>query len=327
MAEQIKKFQKALNLNVGEGRKGITYDQWPFRLDIDVEYQDWLLIVACCVMIACCLIPCICGRMRNWVSKKFSSWVYTRLHIFFCTITYINLMILMTTITVLPDWTLNTFFQHLIKFFMWFLEYMEHVITSAMILIGFYLLYKFFDRISYATGLEHVTFFRWSWREFIGLGVKRRPIELFVWKITDLRSATSKVMKANDIFLECMFGANEPMRTRVHNNAGTGCQIKESFQLNLDQGALNTTMTLLVKDQTMVASTELARVKVSTRELLCIEDQTGKRHSEFMYDEEYFVRLSLMPQGNIWIALSPVEDGNEENRPLMTDGDELLVTC
>lgn len=30
-------------------------------------------------------------------------------------------------------------------------------------------------------------------------------------------------------------GYNEPMRTRVHNNAGSEADIRESFQMNIDE--------------------------------------------------------------------------------------------
>lgn len=88
-------------------RRGIVYDRWPFRLDIDTEYQDWILVATCVLVFGIWCTPCICGRLSNPCSRCFTSWVYTRLHVFFCIVSYLNLIILMLVIGILPDWTVN----------------------------------------------------------------------------------------------------------------------------------------------------------------------------------------------------------------------------
>eukprot|EP00971_Amphidinium_carterae_P177856 3527456-Amphidinium_carterae.1 len=44
------------------------------------------------------------GGIVTGCSRKFTSWVYARLHIFFCIVSYINLIIIMFTVGVLPNW-------------------------------------------------------------------------------------------------------------------------------------------------------------------------------------------------------------------------------
>lgn len=305
-------------------RKGITYDKWPFRLDIPVEYQDWILVGMSFVIMSLWFLPCVCGRLKNPVSRAFTSWVYTKLHTFFIFITYVNLFIVMFTLGVLPDWTVNEFMEYLVLFVAWVLIHLKKMITSCGILLAFFVALKFRDRIAMAAGMEHVTVFRMSWREVFGIQPKRRPVEIFIWKVEGLESSSSKVLKANDVYVECHMGYNEPMRTRVRNNAGSGCHFKESFQMNIDDD-LNSIMTLQVKDQALVASTELARLNLSAREIFGIEDQTGKRRAQFTYSEESFVSLNLMPRGKIWIAIAPVDDEDEERAPLMQE--DSLVTC
>lgn len=308
-------------------RHGIVYDKWPFRLDIEVEYQDWILVGMCVVV--CCIwcLPCMCGRMRNSCSRSFSNWVYTRLHTFFCIATYFNVFIMMCTIGVLPNWTVNEFVIYFIKFVDWTLVHVAKLITSLSILFGFWLLFRFRQRIALAAGLEHITVFRFSWRDCLGFRTKRRPVEIFIWKCEDLHSSAGKVLKANDIFVECHMGDNEPMRSRVHNNAGSQATIKESFQLNIDESFPDTLMTLLVKDQALLANSELARLTLSTREICGIEDQTGKRRSTFQYSKEFFLELNLSPSGKIWIAVAPVDDGvgDEEKAPLIQE--DSLMAC
>merc|ERR1711908_68711 len=92
--------------------------------------------------LACCL-PCICGGMRNRTSRRFTSWVYTRLHLFFCLISYVNLILLFFTISVLPDWTLDDFLFYLVSFVTWVMIHLQKMLTSAAILVGFAVLLKF----------------------------------------------------------------------------------------------------------------------------------------------------------------------------------------
>jgi len=305
-------------------RRGIVYDKWPFRVDIDTEYQDWIVICMVFLILTLWCMPCLCGRMRNRCARAFTEKVYTRLHVFFCVVSYLNLAIVMFVIGVCPDWTVNEFLLYLGMFATWVLVHMEKMIKSLGILAGFYLLIRFRDRILLAAGMEHATVVRFDWREYLGFfRGKKRPIEVFIWKVDDLQS--SHILKSNDLFVECHLGHNEPMRTRVHNNAGHSCVVKESLQMNIDESASGEMLTLFVKDQTLITSTELARLMLSTREVCGIEDQTGKRRTDFSYNEENFVQLNLLPRGRVWLAVAPVEDGDEERAPLMDD--DSLVTC
>jgi hypothetical protein len=264
--------------------------------------------------------------MRNTVAREFTKFIYTRLNVFFWTVTYLNLIIMMLTIGILPDWTVNEYGQYLVLFVSWILIHLKKMIISAAICVGFLLVFKFQAKIRDAAGLDHITVIHFNWREFLGFSMKKRPVELFIWKVEDLQGSSGKIYKPNDLFIECHLGDNEPMRTRVHNNAGTSCIIKESFQMNINESETSTLMTLLVRDQALMTSTTLARLVLSTREICGIEDQTGKRRVDFTYSEESFLSLNLQPHGRIWIALAPVEDIDEEKAPLMRDDDD-LVQC
>lgn len=306
-------------------RQGITFDKFPLRLDIATEYQDWVLVGVSIILVILWCLPCLCGKMRNSCARKFTQYIYTRLNVFFWTITYINLAVLMVTIGCLPDWTMNEYMKYLVLFITWVLIHLKKMIISAAIIGGFFFIARFQEKIRIAAGLEHITVIHFNWKEWIGLSQKKRPVELFVWKVEDLQGSSGKVYKPNDIFCECHLGDNEPMRTRVHNNAGTSCIVKESFQMNINENDTGCLMTLFVKDQTLVMSTELARLTLATREVLSIEDQTGKRKVDFTYSEDSFICLSLLPRGKIWLAIAPVEDMDEERAPLIRE--DALVNC
>mmetsp|Transcript_90493 Transcript_90493/g.230162 ORF Transcript_90493/g.230162 Transcript_90493/m.230162 type:complete len:319 (+) Transcript_90493:55-1011(+) len=289
-------------------RRGIVYDKWPFRLDIAVEYQDWILICSCLFVVFLWTLPCVCGRLQNSCSRAFANWVYTRLHVFYWTLVYVTLFMIMFTIGILPDWSGDDFADYSKRAMFWTLDRMVKIITSLSILFGFYLVFKFRERVLVAAGMEHITVFSWKMHDPLGFRSKLRPVEVYIWKVDNLRSGNSKVLKANDIFIECHLGQNQPMRTRVHNNAGQGCIIKESFQLNIDENEPSQLMTMLLKDQSILTTHELARLSLSTAELCGIEDQTGKRRTNFTYSVDHFVPLGLSPQGQVWIAVAPVDD-------------------
>jgi hypothetical protein len=260
--------------------------------------------------------------LHNQVSKSFTRWIYSRLHVFYWTVLYVTLFVVMFAIGVLPDWTVDEFLEYIELFVLWVLRRLVSLIYSICILVGFYLAYRFRERVLVAAGMDHITMFRWNIADPFGLRSKSRPIEIFIWKVEGAQSSLGKVAKPNDIFIECHLGENEPMRTRVHNNAGQGCIFKESVQLNIDEGRPASILTLLIKDQTLLTSAELGRLVLSTAEVCGIEDQTGKRKTNFTYSTEHFVPLSLNPQGTIWLAVAPVDDCNDPEGARLLDGDE-----
>lgn len=300
-------------------------DKLPFYLDIDVEYQDWVLVAMCFLLISLWTLPCVCGYMRNSLSRSFTKWVYGSMHVFYWHLGFISLFIVAGTIMVLPDWTLGAFLIHAGLFIHFILTHLVKLIKSACILFAFWVVYKFRERMLVAAGFDYVHLIRFDIQGFDPFGIRsrKRPVEIFLWKVEDLYSSKHKMMKANDIFVECHLGDNEPLRTRVHNNAGSGCSIKESFQVNINESQPHSLMTILVKDQSLLANSEIARLVVSTAELCGIEDQTGKRRAGFSYSEETFLPLSLHPMGQMWIAVAPVDEVNQEGG---TEVDGLL-TC
>eukprot|EP00913_Durusdinium_trenchii_P034360 g32145.t1 len=260
--------------------RGIIYDKWPFRLDIDTEYQDWILVAACFVVLCIWCLPCICGRLTSRTGRAFSSLVYTRLHMFFLVATYFNVFIILFTLGILPDWTVNEFVV---------LVHTEKLIMSFSILFCFFLIWRLRHKIALATGLEHITLIRFSWRDLCGFGVRQRPIEVFIWKVQGLQSASSKITKPNDLFVECHMGFLDRLKNDVKSDARP--------------------------------RNRAARVTLSTREICGIEDQTGKRRSTFSYDQESFVELTLMP-----LAVAPVDEanGDDETKLLLQNEDSLL---
>lgn len=76
----------------------------------------------------------------------------------------------------------NEFAVYLVGFIDWVLVHIEKLITSISILFAFYCVFRFRHRIALATGLEHITLIRFSWRDICGFNTRQRPVEVFIWK-------------------------------------------------------------------------------------------------------------------------------------------------
>lgn len=116
-----------------ELRRGIVFDRWPFRLDVAYEYQCWVLVAVSAFAVTLCLLPCLCGAFRSRVSKRFTVWVYSRLHTFFCAVFYFNITLLFFTVGLLPDWTVNAYVATAFDFLDWVLIHLVKFLVSALI--------------------------------------------------------------------------------------------------------------------------------------------------------------------------------------------------
>jgi len=184
--------------------------------------------------------------------------------------------------------------------------------VSLGILLVFYVLIRFKERIAVAAGVEHITFFRWGqWNPFHR--ANWRGVELVIWKVEDLPSGA--ILKPNDVFIELHQGQNEPSRSRVHNNAGSSAVLKESFQLNIDTNYQAEMLTLLVKDQEIFGNSVLAKLHVPIADVIQWEAQTGRTGDDYTFHESCFLQEKLVPRGRIWLRVSYVD---EEREPLVS---------
>lgn len=257
-------------------RDGMEWSR--MSLDVAYEYQCWILIGVSCICALLFLLPCLCGTFRNRIAKRFTIWVYSRLHMYYVFIIYLNLFFVCFVISMLPDWNINQYLLASLDFVDWVLIHTSKLIVSVTILLGLYILIRFKERIATAAGVEHMTFFRFGRLNPFHRAL-HHPIELHIWKALDLPAGP--LLKQNDVFIECHLGQNEPAKTRVHNNAGSGCVFKESFQLNVDENDPTEMFTILVRDQELLTCTTLCKLQIKSADLLQIEQQTGAASADF----------------------------------------------
>lgn len=145
-----------------------------------------------------------------------------------------------------------------------------------------------------------------------------RPIELCFWKAEDLKSATP--FAANNVFVEVQYGYNEIMKTRVHNNAGSSCEVKETIQINFDDTDDEETLLIFVKTQSMTGAKELGRLELKIEDVLKIEAESKSKGplGPKEYSEQAFTKHPLHQRGVLYFRIDPIEEGH---------GDWALTTC
>merc|ERR1719343_206631 len=124
------------------------------------------------------------------------------------------------------------------------------------------------ERIFKVMGIDHATLLRFKVRDVFG-AASVRAIQLVLYKVDDLPAA--QVFAPNNVYLEMHLGYNEPMKTRVHNNAGTSCILKENLQLNFDDEEDEEPLFIFVKNQKVMGGNELGRLELPPSEVAKIE--------------------------------------------------------
>merc|ERR1719282_26268 len=145
----------------------------------------------------------------------------------------------------------------MIEVMVWLAKHLLKFAASIVIIVVFCIAVAFKERIALMLGLDHQILFKCKFRDCLHCwsGAYIRPIELYVWKVEDLSSAD--FFSANNVFLEFYLGHNEPMRTRVHNNAGSSCVVKETMQLNFDEDDDDEILYIFVRNQKVMGKQDL----------------------------------------------------------------------
>eukprot|EP00427_Karlodinium_veneficum_P016546 CAMPEP_0169126170 /NCGR_PEP_ID=MMETSP1015-20121227/35298_1 /TAXON_ID=342587 /ORGANISM="Karlodinium micrum, Strain CCMP2283" /LENGTH=196 /DNA_ID=CAMNT_0009189801 /DNA_START=302 /DNA_END=892 /DNA_ORIENTATION=+ len=181
-------------------------------------------------------------------------------------------------------------------------------IQSVAVIVVFVFVVVFRDRFAKILGIDNKTFVRFKLRDVFG-GGRVRAIELQILKVEDLQSKS--LFSANNVYLETSLGYNEPMKTRVHNGAGSACTIKETIQLNFDEEEEEDALFIYVKNQKVVGSDELGRLEMTPDHIKALEKECDKKGKNF-WAPETFVEKQLLPRGRIWIRLNKVEDDDQK---------------
>jgi len=276
-----------------------------FRLNIDTEYQGWILMFASLTAVWVYCLPCYCAGMQFSLARRYAAWIQMRLPYFLVVATVFNAAMMFLVITWLPDWGYGDYVKCMASFALFAAKNAMKFMTSIVLIVIFVFVVAFKDRFMKLAGVDHKTVFRFKLRDIFGGST--RAIAVDIWKVEDLPAAST--FAPNNVFIEVFLGYNEPMKTRVHNNAGSSCTVKESLQLNFDQDEDEEPLYLFVKNQKVMGAGELGRLELTALDVAAVEKECkAKGGSNEGWKPEYFVEKRLIPRGTIWFRVMPVDD-------------------
>jgi len=272
-----------------------------FRLNIDPEYQGWILAFATLTAFWVYCLPCYCQGAAFPYLRRQAAWVQQRLPYYLIGATFVNAGIMFLVITWLPDWEPKDYIAAMGKVAIFLAKNAVKFMTSIAFIVVFVFVVAFKDRFMKLAGIDHKTVFRFKLRDVFGGST--RAIQLDLWKVEDLPAASP--FTPNNVFVEIFMGYNEPMKTRVHNNAGSNCILKETLQLNFDEHEDEEPLYLFVRNQKVVGTGELGRLEMKAEDVVKIEvDMRGRTG----WEQEGFIVKNLIPRGQIWFRVSYVDD-------------------
>lgn len=284
-----------------------------YRLDIDVEYQGWILLFGTITAVYLFCLPCACAGSSSVPIRRFAVVVRRHLPMFYVVTACVNCLFMYVLVAWLPDWTFSQYLDACYNFSYYLAENGFKWAKSLAIIIAAAFVVAFKDRFLLLLGLDHRTLFKCKMRDVLTCwsGDRFRAIELMIWKVEDLQSAD--MFNPNNVYVEVFFGYNESMKTRVHNNAGNSCILRESMQLNFDDADDEEHMFVFVRNQKVVGGSELGRLELKGDQVAQIERDPEVKPLEggqVKWEEDYFVKRRLIPRGYIWFRVNPVDDAD-----------------
>mmetsp|Transcript_5436 Transcript_5436/g.12990 ORF Transcript_5436/g.12990 Transcript_5436/m.12990 type:complete len:357 (+) Transcript_5436:36-1106(+) len=322
LEEQGTQFDRFFSFNDEPGRTGLTFDKWPFRLDIDTQFQDWILVGMSVTVVMLWMLPVLAGQCRDVnFCAKFQRWTHMHSQTWVCLSTVLNLVLIFNTVNVLPDWTMDSYIKYCFRFFWWWVEHLPKFLISFAILLVLYILWMFKDRVVTALGIDYLTFVRIpSCMDILTLKPIRSkystvPVELLIWKVDEVQAASW--VGVNSVFVEAHLGLNQPVSTRVYHNLGNKGELKATLQLNLDT-AEKAQLWIIVKSAGFPASQEIARLErpIEVKDLMYQLTQATQSVAggDFEWNDHHFLAHSLQPCGQIWVRFTRVPSAPDDSQ-------------
>lgn len=298
---------------------GLVKELLAYRLDIDVEYQQWLLGFATLTAVFLFFLPCYCSGLSCQWARQFSNRMHRHLPKFVVLMAMFNAGWMFLLITWLPDYDIPGFIKAAVKAAGFTVSNVLLFAGNFVHIAAFVFVIVFRDRIALVLGVEHLQLFKFKAKDVCQCfsGGSYRAIEVSIWKAEEL--IAGDIFNANNVFVEVHYGMNEVMRTRVHNNAGSECIIKERIQVNFDEGDDDEIMYIFLKNQKVMGASDLGRIDLNGTEVRRIEQLS--RQTQMNWNVNNFIKKSLHPTGSIYLRIDPVDE--EQGSGLLRD----LTTC
>jgi len=282
-----------------------------WRLNVDEEYQAWILLFASILALNVFCLPCHCAG-SGWSSiRRLANFVQQRLPYYLLVAAMFNVGLMYVIVEWMPDWEFSDYTKCVGKVVGFLAKHAVKMVASAAMIGAFIFVVAFKDRFLKVAGIEK-NIFRFKLRDVFGSG-NLRAIEIQILKVEDVQNKS--LFAANNIFVEANLGYNEPMKTRVFNNAGTSCSMKSTLQLNFDDEEEEEVLYIVVRNQKVVGAEEIGRKELTAEEIVRIEKECATKRSNDPWAPGSFVERELMPRGKIYFRIQPVDD--EDQRAVM----------
>jgi len=282
------------------------------KLHIHKEYQTWILIgtsfamcgILCC---PCCFPQKCCTPVLRFIRRRTCMWVFLAIVFDWVLLSYVCAM--------LPDWTVNEYLGVIGERIGWFLEHLEDLLLSVLVIIVATFVWVLRVQILKMLGIDHMTFVRCQASDFCWCFFSSRQlqaIEVSILKVEGLRAAV--MLRPNDIFIELHLGFNEIMCTRVMYAAGEHAKIKQSLQLNFDEYDSGYELYVIAKHQDVFSSEEIGRAVLSTERIA----RELQKTEHISWDDKDFFAVEMEPQGTVWLRISEVADYDSHQQTVMS---------
>mmetsp|Transcript_25864 Transcript_25864/g.66724 ORF Transcript_25864/g.66724 Transcript_25864/m.66724 type:complete len:317 (-) Transcript_25864:8-958(-) len=287
-------------------------------LDIDKEYQGWILGLVGCFCLYLYFLPCVLGGCREPALRKVGAKLARNAHYFCLGQTFCSGLTIFLLLKILPAWNLDKFITTMVGLLSFLAgRLVEFVISSAIVFV-FYVLYRLRDKIAEALGLDHVTVVRVSVKDMLPCcGSVQKPFAIYIWKVDGFHSGSW--FSANNLFVEVHHGFNQSVSTRVHPQAGPKAEFKARLEMNHNPADSESPMIILVKHQLQIGSQELGRVIIPARHPDSTNTVAGKidigaKFGTVRWDDNTFPKAEDVAgsDGRIWYLLRPLDEMVED---------------
>lgn len=269
-----------------------------FRLNIDTEYQGWILMFATLTAVWVYCLPCYCAGLQMECCRKFATKIQQRLPQFLLLATGFNAVMMFLVVKWLPDWEITDYIKACLGAALFLAKNAAKMMVSIAFIVVFVFMLCFKENILKLLGMETKTFFRFKLRDMFS-GASQKAIEIKIHEIKDLQAAS--LLAPNNVFVEVSLGYNETMKTRVHNNAGSNVKMNETIQLNFDPEEEEDPLFIAVKHQKVLGAGDLGRLEMKNTDLTKILEDCRQSH-------DTPVEVKLLPRGTLLFSIVEVKE-------------------
>ena len=103
-------------------------------------------MLVCTILVGLACMPCFVAECATFAAVPFTNWVCTRLHVFVRFIVYLDVLVLMVAIGVVPDWIVHELVAPTVLLITWILVHLERTMVSSSTLLGLYATNRFRER-------------------------------------------------------------------------------------------------------------------------------------------------------------------------------------